>query len=81
MRYYFHVQAENGTALDDQGTELPDLAAAHREASASARELLARAIKDGHERLPERIAIMDAAGHELATVRLKDMLPSSLRAT
>lgn len=43
-RYYFHIPEPNS---DPEGTELPDLAAARREALLAAREILANAIKTG----------------------------------
>ena len=38
--------------LDDEGTDLPDLSAAQREAILVARELLTEAIKSGKQEVP-----------------------------
>jgi hypothetical protein len=46
-RYYFHIRSVDDVALDEEGTNLPDLSAARRLALASARELLGIAIKEG----------------------------------
>ena len=46
-RFYFHLSAGTEIALDEEGTELPDLSAAKGEAVLAARELLADAIKSG----------------------------------
>jgi hypothetical protein len=78
-RYYFHFRSDHGTALDDQGTDFPDLSTAREQALASARELLADAIRAGDHDGPQRVVIADASGRELATVSMKDVLPRFLR--
>jgi hypothetical protein len=50
-RFYFHLQAGGQVVPDDEGTDLPDLSAAQREAIQSAREMLADAIKSSSTRL------------------------------
>jgi hypothetical protein len=76
-RYFFHLQKAN-EAVDEEGLDLPDEQAALKEAVASARELLAEAIRAGRDLRPERIVIADATGREVATVNMKDVLPGSL---
>jgi hypothetical protein len=66
-------------ALDEEGTDLPDLNTACRQALASARELLANAIKDGKEPIPESVVIADANGQELLSVPLTQALPQRFR--
>ena len=78
-RYYFHFRSAQDIAKDDQGTDLPDLEAAHAAALASARELVADAIKAGYDDIPESILITDEVGKELASVPLKKVVPSRLR--
>jgi hypothetical protein len=78
-RFYFHIRNADEMTLDDEGTDLPDLNAARELAMASARELLANAIKEGRGRVPEGIVIADAFGRELATVPIRDVVPSHLR--
>jgi hypothetical protein len=74
-RYFLHID-ELGT--DPDGTELPDLEAARREAMLSAREMLAEWIIRGAEAIPLRILISDAAGNLLAVVHMRDVLPRAL---
>jgi uncharacterized protein DUF6894 len=78
-RYYFHVRSANDTVLDEEGDDLPDLEAAHRQALASARELLGNAIKAGRDPVPESIVIADALGLVVMIVPLKNVLPSRFR--
>ncbi len=78
-RYYFHIRNADDVALDEEGTDLPELNAAHREALAPAGELLAKAIKEGKNVVPESIVIADANGQELMSVPLKHALPSRFR--
>ena len=61
--------------LDDEGTDLPDLSAAQREAIPAARELLAEAIKSGKQEVPEAFVIADEEGRALALVPLAAVLP------
>jgi hypothetical protein len=76
-RYYFHIRSGDETALDDEGTDLPDLKAAHADALLAARELFAAGIKSAKNALPKGIVIADEAGKELGEVLLKDLLPAS----
>ncbi|XIA67951.1 DUF6894 family protein [Bradyrhizobium sp. TZ2] len=75
----FHVRAGNEITPDDQGTDLPDLSAAKREALLSARELLAEAIKSGKQTVPEVFVIADDEGRTLDIVSLAAVLPRSLK--
>jgi hypothetical protein len=75
-RYFLHVDQLD---TDPDGTELPDLEAARREAMLSAREMLAEAIILGLEDLPMRIFITDEAGTLLDQVHMRDVLPRALR--
>jgi hypothetical protein len=78
-RYYFHIRNADDMALDEEGSDLPDLNAASRQALASAGELLANAIREGKDSIPESIVIADANGQELQSVPLKYALPSRFR--
>jgi stage III sporulation protein SpoIIIAA len=64
---------------DPDGTELPDVAAARREAVLSAREILAEAIMAGREDVPERFLITDEIGELLDTVHTREVLPKMFR--
>ncbi len=74
-RFYLHI---DDLDTDPDGTDLPDLAAAKREALLAARELLAEAIKLGREEVPLRFIIADAAGQVLEIVQTRDVLPAVL---
>jgi hypothetical protein len=78
-RYYFHIRSDDDTARDDEGTDLPDLDAARELALATARELLGNAIKEGKDVVPKTIMIADAFGREVASVSMRDVVPSHLR--
>jgi hypothetical protein len=77
-RYYFHVQSGNTVHPDDEGSDLPSLSAAQEQALASARELLADAIKFGKLEVPICIVIAAEDGRELAKIPVKDILPPEL---
>jgi hypothetical protein len=76
-RYFFHLRNQHET-IDEEGCDFADEEAARREGLASARELLADAIRLGRNFPPEQIVIADASGHEVATISLKDVLPTYL---
>ncbi len=78
-RYYLHIRSADGTALDEEGTDLPDLNSAREHALAGAREMLASAIKVGNDRIPESIVVTDVSGKELAAIPFRDALPTQLR--
>jgi hypothetical protein len=75
-RYFLHI---GELETDPDGTDLPDLEAARREALLSAREMLAEWITCGVEDIPTRIVISDEAGNVLAVVHMREVLPRALR--
>src|SRR5215210_4326878 len=76
-RLYFHLQAGGQVVPDDEGTDLPDVSAAQREAMQSARELLADAIKSGKPEVAEAFVIRDAAGRALSVTPGRDALQAA----
>lgn len=77
--FYFHLQYRGMLAKDPEGTELPDLDAARAYALASARELLAEAIKGGREFDGETFIIADDRGRGLDSVAFMQALPKHMR--
>jgi uncharacterized protein DUF6894 len=75
-RYFLHIDELD---TDPEGTELPDIEAARREAMLAAREMLAASILHGIEAVPTRIAITDEGGTVLGVVYIHDALPLALR--
>jgi len=71
-RYYFHVQ--NHIAVEDEeGQELPDLAAVHHSALQSARDLVCESIHEhGDVNLDHYIRVTDNAGAEVCRVTFRD---------
>ena len=47
MRYFFHIRDLDGRISDEEGSELPDMAAARDEARATARDLAMEDLKRG----------------------------------
>ncbi|MDB5693258.1 MAG: hypothetical protein JWO81_2321 [Alphaproteobacteria bacterium] len=70
-RFYFHV-FNDVVAMDDEGIELADLAAAREQAMDSAREMVCEAINKGHLNLDHRIEVTDESGAKLMTVSHRD---------
>jgi hypothetical protein len=62
MRYFFHIRDEAGLIRDEEGSDLPNLAAAYGEARQSARDLVADDMRRGVEVATRSIEIMDEAG-------------------
>jgi hypothetical protein len=75
-RYFLHIDELD---TDPEGTELPDLEAARREAFLSAREMLAEWVILGAEDIPTRIVITDDSGTILGVIHMRDALPRALR--
>jgi hypothetical protein len=70
-RYYFHIHNDLD-AEDEEGTELPDLAAAREHALKGARDLVCHDIKQGHVNLDHHIIVANASGDELLKVSFRD---------
>jgi hypothetical protein len=75
--YFLHIRTREYTALDEEGTDLPDLHAARADALSAARELLAAGIRSSRDPLPKSIVIADEDGKELGEVGMKEVLPAS----
>ena len=74
-RYFIHIDELD---TDPEGTELPDLDAALREARLAAREMLAASIKQGRDDVPLLFFIADEGGRVLKTVHITEALPKML---
>jgi hypothetical protein len=72
-RFYFHVFNDE-TALDDEGTELPDLEAARTHAVEGARSLMSDTLRKGRIDLSHHIAIQNQQGELLLDVRFGDAI-------
>lgn len=70
-RYFFHVYNDD-TTIDREGQDLADLDAAKREATRSARDLMAEAVRHGEVILSHRIEVEDDGGRPLLTIRYAD---------
>ena len=78
-RFFFHLKDGDELILDDDGTELPDIAAAKREALLTARGVLADAIQAGKTKVPEALVIADGVGRTLEVLPLIELLPEPLK--
>lgn len=65
-RYYFHYRTDDELIRDAEGSDLPNLDAAERNAAALAKAIVERTASTGGDTtLPRSIEITDAAGEEL----------------
>ena len=78
-RFYFHIRVGDQVVRDQEGSDLPDPAAAREEALAAARQILADAIRSGSEATPEAFVIADSEGRELETVPFAMVLPKRMK--
>lgn len=78
-RFYFHFRTGDKLTPDEEGMDLPDFSAAHREGLLDARELLAAAISSGRPEVPEALVITDEAGRTLDIILLASVLPVPLK--
>jgi hypothetical protein len=78
-RFYFHLQEAGKLHTDPEGTDLPDVNAARKEAILEARDLLSNAIRAGRAKVPEAFVIADEAGRKLDVVPLAAVLPEPLK--
>jgi hypothetical protein len=73
-RYYFHIRDAEGMSRDEEGTELPNLDSARREARASARDLIVDSMKSRKIVEGQTLEIMDSLGRLIETMSVKDAL-------
>jgi hypothetical protein len=66
-RYFFHIY-DDIVVRDDEGMELPDVAAARREAIAGIREMMCEQVRQGHLALHHRVEVEDADGAPVFTL-------------
>jgi hypothetical protein len=71
--YYFHL-FNDVTAMDEEGVDLPDDAAALQRARAYARGMAASSVQEGHLILDHRIDVADERDNKVATVRFEDVV-------
>jgi uncharacterized protein DUF6894 len=72
-RYYFHL-LNDLTVRDEEGIELPNLACAMQHAAASARDMAAQSVRQGHLVLDHRIEVTDDTGAIVGIVHFRDVV-------
>lgn len=72
-RYYFHLYSHDRIP-DEEGVDLPDLAAARMEAVLSARELMAADVARGRLQLDQRIEVTDENSRIVLAVPFRDII-------
>ncbi len=70
-RYFMHVISE-GLTRDEEGVELPDVAAARDHAIEGARGLACEQILHGYLHLDDRIDVEDAHGDPVLSIAFRD---------
>jgi hypothetical protein len=70
-RYFFHVY-DDVIAEDEEGAELPNLAAARLNALHGARDLIAEQVRRGYIVLSHWIDVMDEQGEKVLTITFRD---------
>ena len=70
-RYFFHVY-DDIIAEDEEGSELPNLAAARLNALRGARDLIAEQVRRGYILLSHWIYVIDEQGEKVLTVTFRD---------
>jgi hypothetical protein len=71
--YYFHLYNDM-VVMDEEGRELPDMAAAREHAIEGARSLMAEQIMAGRLRLQHRIEVADEEGRVLMTIPFRELV-------
>ena len=70
-RYYFHVY-DDIVAHDDEGLELPNLAAARLQGIKGARDLMSEQVRHGYVELSHWIDVTDEHGEAVLSVKFGD---------
>jgi hypothetical protein len=69
-RFFFHIRDDAELIPDEEGTNLPDLAAARREAVLSVRAIIVEAISSSEPWDHVAIEVTDEQGNVLETVQV-----------
>ena len=72
-RYFFHVY-DDVIAKDEEGAELPNLAAARLNALVGARDLIAEQVRHGYIVLSHWIDVVDEQGEAVLTIAFRDAI-------
>ena len=73
-KFHFNIHDDDGLIPDEEGLELPDLEAARFEATESAREMIADAVRMHKELDGRRIEIADGSGTVIESFKVRDVL-------
>ncbi len=73
-RFFLHLRCQRELIPDEEGSDLPDLAAAEREAVRGARSIMSAEVKEGRLCLDQAIAVHDEDERWLSDVRFGDAL-------
>lgn len=77
-RFFLHIDDGTQRIEDEEGSDLPDLAAARDEAMQAARQLWAAAIRDGRDLGGRRFLIAAADGSVIDTIAMDEALPRGM---
>lgn len=72
-RFYFHLY-NDFTSIDEEGSELPNEAAALQRGAQLARQMAAESVREGQLTLGHRIEVTDKAGKIVGTVYFRDVV-------
>ena len=74
QKFYFHIRGHHLRLEDPDGAEFPDLAAAHSEAIATIREILAEKLRCGDVIDGQKLEICDDKGTVFETIPFRSVL-------
>jgi hypothetical protein len=74
-RFFFNLASERGLIGDDEGLDLPDIAAARQAALEAARDLAAQAVRHGNDGPWKAIVVCDETGKLVLELPLEEALP------
>lgn len=75
-RFFFHIDRQDSIITDEEGSELPNLHVAQREALVSLRQLVTDVQRGKSVVDVARINVADATGQVLAVVLMEDAVQS-----
>ncbi|WP_010161176.1 DUF6894 family protein [Sphingomonas sp. PAMC 26617] len=76
-RYFFHLHESGSVTLDEEGSELADLAQGRHFGLKGARGLMAAQVCEGHLYLDGKIQVVDAGGAEVMSLPLAEAVAIS----
>ena len=72
-RFFFHLY-DDVVSIDEEGSELPDMAAVRQKAIKNARSIACQEVLEGHLNMDHRIEVLDESDELVLTLPFREVI-------